>query len=75
MSKRFKGAILEGMPAIGKYVNRHPITVFYWIHKFGLPAMKSPKGRWMTSTTLIDGWIAKQTLERLNGLEDVQRRT
>ena len=48
---------LVGLDQIGRYLQVHGRTAGRWIHQYGLPAMQTPRGAWMTTTTLIDLWI------------------
>jgi excisionase family DNA binding protein len=49
--------ILVGLEEIGAYLRIHRRTAYRWIHDYALPAMQTPAGTWITSPTLIDGWI------------------
>jgi hypothetical protein len=48
---------LVGLDQIGRYLQVHRRTAWRWVHEYGLPAMQTPAGTWMTTTTLIDLWI------------------
>lgn len=49
--------ILEGLPSIGNFLGKSPNTVVNWIMNHGLPATKTPNGRWLTHTQLILQWM------------------
>ncbi len=48
---------LWGLEEIGAYLRIHPLTACRWIKKRGLPAAQMYKGKWLTSTSLLDHWI------------------
>lgn len=48
---------LVGLDQIGRYLQVHRRTAGRWIHEYGLPAMQTPAGTWMTTTGLIDLWV------------------
>ena len=49
--------ILHGLDEIARYLRVHRRTAWRWIHDYGLPAMQTPAGTWITSPALIDLWI------------------
>src|SRR5262245_54677934 len=49
--------ILHGLDEIGQYLRVSSRTAIRWIHSWSLPAMQTPAGTWITSTSLIDLWI------------------
>lgn len=49
--------ILEGIPAIAAFIGKSGNTTLNWINKHGLPATKTPTGRWFTHRGLILQWI------------------
>ncbi len=49
--------VLWGTEEIGAYLRVHRLTVSRWIQKRGLPAAQMHKGKWLTTTSLIDHWI------------------
>jgi len=54
---------LNGIKAIGAYVDRSGVTVRKWINNHGLPAAKIG-GAWISDTELIDEWRAKRIAEQ-----------
>jgi excisionase family DNA binding protein len=48
---------LLALDQIAAYLQVHRRTAWRWVHEHGLPAMQTPAGTWMTTTTLIDLWI------------------
>jgi hypothetical protein len=48
---------LRGLDQIAAYLQVHRRTAWRWVHEYGLPAMQTPAGTWMTTTTLVDLWI------------------
>ncbi len=49
--------VLWGTEEIGAYLRVHRLTVSRWIQKRGLPAAQMHKGKWLTTTSLVDHWI------------------
>ena len=49
--------VLWGTEQIGEYLRIHRLTAWRWIKKRGLPAAQMHKGKWLTTTSLIDHWI------------------
>jgi|TARA_Y100000310_G_scaffold120924_1_gene119673 hypothetical protein len=49
--------MLEGLPAISKFIGKTPVTTRKWILDHGLPATKLPNGVWLTHKGLILQWI------------------
>lgn len=49
--------ILEGIPAIAAFIGKSGNTTLNWIVNHGLPATKTPQGRWFTHRGLILQWI------------------
>ena len=49
--------VYESLEAIGEVMGRGPHTISAWIQKHGFPAAKTPKGTWITTSSLIDQWI------------------
>ncbi len=49
--------VLWGAEQIGEYLGVHRLTAWRWIKKRGLPAAQMHKGKWLTTTSLIDHWI------------------
>lgn len=50
--------ILVGSAAIMKYLKiKSLVTLYQWVERYGLPAVKRPDGRWMCSVTAIDQWL------------------
>ena len=54
--------VLEGMPAIGRYLGFCPETIYRYIRDDGLPAMKLRPGRWFVTKSAIDKWIVARHL-------------
>ena len=48
---------MVGLDQIAQYLQVHRRTAWRWVHEYGLPAMQTPAGTWMTTTSLIDLWI------------------
>jgi|TARA_Y100000310_G_C20513702_1_gene730117 transposase-like protein len=48
---------LEGIPSIAEFIGKSYDTTYKWITKHGLPATKTPSGRWITHKGLIMQWI------------------
>lgn len=50
--------VLVGSSIIRRYLGiKSIITLYDWHENFGLPIMKMPDGRWMTTISAIDDWI------------------
>ena len=49
--------ILVGVRSICAYVRIGNSTFYRWHQVEDFPAMRTPDGRWCTSSGLIDGWI------------------
>jgi excisionase family DNA binding protein len=49
--------VLSNLDNIAAYLQVSRRTVTRWIDDFGLPAMQTPRGTWVTTTRLIDQWI------------------
>jgi hypothetical protein len=49
--------VISGVRSICRYLHIGPATFYGWIRAHGFPATRTPEGRWITSTALIDGWI------------------
>lgn len=49
--------VLSGVRSICRYLHIGPATFYGWTCEHGFPATRTPEGRWLTSTALIDGWI------------------
>lgn len=61
--------MLYGLREMAQYMRKHPMTVWRWVHREAFPAAKTPDGRLMTTTTLIDNWIlSRAQMERTGEL-------
>jgi hypothetical protein len=50
--------VLMGATAICKYMRISAFhTMIRWIDDYGFPAIKTPDGKWFTTTSAIDQWI------------------
>jgi hypothetical protein len=49
--------VLSNLDNIAAYLQVSRRTASRWVHDFGLPAMQTPAGTWITTTRLIDQWI------------------
>jgi hypothetical protein len=49
--------LLIGTRAICRYGRISTATFYDWTRNHGLPAVKLPDGRWVTSKILIDDWV------------------
>ena len=49
--------ILEGLAAISDYIGKSPNTTVSWIKNYGLPATKTPDGKWISHVDLILQWF------------------
>lgn len=49
--------ILEGLHDISLFIGKNKNTTIKWILKHGLPATKTPDGKWFTHKGLILQWI------------------
>ena len=49
--------VLSGLDAIGRYLHVSRRTAWRWIQELAVPAMQTPAGTWITTTSLIDLWI------------------
>lgn len=57
--------VLIGVRAICAYTQIGTHTFYHWLREHGFPATRTPGGRWMTSKSLIDGWIlAREKAQR-----------
>jgi len=66
--------VFLGVRSICSYLHIGPSTFYTWARRYDFPATRSPEGRWMTCTALIDQWINErldsQRLEALGqGME------
>ena len=55
---------IVGLEAIGALFGRTRWTVRRWIATEGFPASRLPDGAWVTTHTLIDGWISDRIGDR-----------
>ena len=51
-----------GVRSICAYLHIGPSTFYTWARHYDFPAARTPDGRWMVSTAMIDDWMR----ERLN---------
>ena len=49
--------VFLGVRSISSYMGVGPSTFYTWTRSHGFPATRTPDGRWITSTALIDDWI------------------
>ncbi len=56
-----------GVRSICGYMRIGPSTFYTWTRGYDFPATRTPDGRWMTCTALIENWI-KNRLERQKGI-------
>ena len=49
--------LLIGVRKIIRYMGISAKTFYAWVKQYGFPASRLPDGRWVTSPTLIDGWV------------------
>ena len=49
--------VFLGVRSICAYLHIGPSTFYAWARNFDLPATRTPDGRWMISTALIDDWM------------------
>ena len=49
--------ILHGRRALAEYLGVSEPTAQRWMRDLEMPIMKTPRGRLMTSDTLVDSWI------------------
>jgi hypothetical protein len=49
--------VLSGLEDIGRYLHVSRRTAWRWIQEMYVPAMQTPAGTWITTTSLIDLWI------------------
>ena len=62
--------ILHGLVGIAKYMGVAPATIGKWIRAYGFPAGQGGKGKWLSSTALIDLWIlSRNRFDPANGLD------
>ena len=71
--------ILEGLNAISAFIGKSPNTTAAWIRNYGLPATKTPNGRWLTHKSLIlqwmyAGYLAETKNTRLDATEHQKNR-
>lgn len=58
VAKRNKNPdILEGLPCIAEFFGKSRHTISRWILNDGLPASKTPDGKWITHKTLLLQWM------------------
>jgi excisionase family DNA binding protein len=48
---------LKGLTQIAAYLQISKRTAYRWIASYSLPAMQTPAGTWLTTTSLVDLWI------------------
>jgi excisionase family DNA binding protein len=53
--------VLKGLDEIAGYLRISRRTACRWVHQHALPAMQSPAGTYITTTSLIDLWIIAVT--------------
>ena len=59
--------LLIGVRAIIGYCHVSTWTDYYWKEELDFPVSQLPDGRWITSVSLIDGWVRglkRSTTER-----------
>lgn len=49
--------VISGVRNICAFLRIGHATLYGWIRAHGFPATRTPEGRWLTSTALIDRWI------------------
>ena len=49
--------VLEGLHSISEFLGKSVNTTAGWIKNHGLPATKTPEGKWMTHKEIIYRWI------------------
>lgn len=49
--------VFLGVRSICSYLHIGPSTFYTWARGYDFPATRTPDGRWMTCTALIDQWI------------------
>ena len=49
--------MLEGIPSIAEFIGKCYNTTYTWITEHGLPATKTPSGRWLSHKGLILQWM------------------
>jgi len=49
--------MLEGIPSIATFIGKSYNTTLRWISHHGLPATKTPSGRWLSHKGLILQWM------------------
>ena len=63
--------VFVGVRTICSYMHIGPSTFYTWTRGYGFPATRTPEGRWMTCTALIDRWI-KDRMEKQREQDIVQ---
>lgn len=64
--------VFLGVRSICSYLHIGPSTFYTWARVYNFPAARTPDGRWMTSTALIDEWMGAR-LEAQQPAEQGQR--
>jgi hypothetical protein len=62
--------VFVGVRAICSYMRIGPSTFYTWARGYDFPATRTPDGRWMTCTALIDSWIGHRLEQQQRGVLD-----
>ncbi len=52
--------VFLGVRSICSYLHIGPSTFYTWARHYDLPAMRTPDGRWMISTAMLDDWMRER---------------
>jgi hypothetical protein len=72
--RHMEAQVFLGVRTICEFMRIGPSTFYTWTRRFDFPATRTPDGRWMTCTALVEDWIVKRLeLDRLAGAEEAKR--
>ena len=55
--RNMEAQVFVGVRSICSFMRIGPSTFYTWARGYDFPATRTPDGRWMTCTALIDSWI------------------
>jgi hypothetical protein len=73
--RQMAAQVFMGVRSICEYMRIGPSTFYTWTRGYEFPATKTPDGRWMTCTALIDGWIGNRLDQQRQDANEQESRT
>lgn len=60
--------VFVGVRSICSYMRIGPATFYTWARGYDFPATRTPDGRWMTSTAMVDDWMRERLAQEREAL-------